>query len=74
MSYVTHLAYSFCNMKLRNFKKAIHRVGYYKYRVPKILSKIEGYDDGQYIYYECHKLKCKIPFETTKFVFTELST
>lgn len=56
-------------MKLRVFKKAIRRVGYYKYRAPKILNKIECRDDGCFIYYKCHKLICKQSMSTSKFIF-----
>ena len=55
-------------MKLRNFKKAIHRVGYYKYVQPRILNKIYGYDDCENIYYSCHKLKAVMDLKTGKFI------
>lgn len=54
-------------MKLRNFKKAIHRVGYYK-RQPYILNNIFGYDDCNYIYYTCHKLEAVMDLKSGKFI------
>lgn len=56
-------------MKLRNFKKVIHRVGYYKYHEPRILQKIFGKDDSSFVYYTCHKLEGRLCLETNEFVY-----
>ena len=53
-------------MKLRNFKKAIRRVGYYKYREPRILNRINGWDDTRCVYYTCGKLRATMRLETGK--------
>lgn len=53
-------------MKLRNFKKAIRRVGYYKHREPRILCRISGWDDTRCAYYSCHRLKAVMCLESGK--------
>ena len=55
-------------MKIRNFKKAIRRVGYYKYLTPKILNRIYGKDDCKYVYYTCGKLKATLRLTDGKFI------
>ena len=54
-------------MKLRNFKKAIHR-DYYKHP-PRILDRIFVKDDGIFIYYTCHKLIGTVCMATNKLAF-----
>ena len=56
-------------MKLRTFKKAIHRVGYYKYREPKCLGNIYGKDDCNFVYYNCHKLSARYDLYTGKLTY-----
>ena len=58
-------------MKLRTFKKAIHRVGYYKYREPRCLGEIYGReeDDGHFVYYTCHKLSARYCLDTGELVY-----
>ena len=51
-------------MKLRNFKKAIRRAGYYKNHTPRILSKMYIYDDTEYAYVTCKKIKATVCFKT----------
>lgn len=55
-------------MKIRNFKKAIHRVGYYKYLTPRIFNRIYGKDDCECIYYTCGKLKAILRLKDGKFI------
>ena len=54
-------------MKIRKFKKALRRVGYYKYREPRILNRIFGHDDTEHIYYKCCKLEVVVNMSTGKF-------
>ena len=55
-------------MKIRNFKKAIRRAGYYKYLTPRILNRIYGKDDCEYVYYTCSKLKATLRMKDGKFI------
>lgn len=55
-------------MKIKNFKKAIHRVGYYKYLIPRILNRIYGKDDCEYVYYTCGRLKATLRLKDGKFI------
>ena len=54
-------------MKIRNFKKALRRVGCYRYREPRILSKIFVYDNTEHIYYTCCKLEVVANMSTGEF-------
>lgn len=54
-------------MKLRNFKKAIHRDCYI--HPPRILDCISVKDDGVFIYYTCHKLIGIVCMATNKLTF-----
>ena len=56
-------------MKLRNFKKSIHRKRDYKYREPRINSKIFIRVDGSFIYYTCHKLSARVCLLTNEFCY-----
>ena len=56
-------------MKLRTFKKAIRRVGYYKHREPRYLANIYGKDDTHFIYYTCHRLSARVCLDTGELVF-----
>ena len=56
-------------MKLRNFKKSIHRKRNYKYIEPKINNKIFIRVDGSFIYYTCHKLTAKVCLLTKKICY-----
>jgi hypothetical protein len=58
-------------MKIKNFKKAIHRVGCYKHHVPMILSKITMYDDLENIYYKCGKVKAVTSLYGSKFIINK---
>ena len=54
-------------MKIRNFKKAIRRAGRYKYIVPRIFDKINGWDDCKYVHFTCGKLRALLCLEDGKF-------
>ena len=56
-------------MKLRTFKKAIHRVGCYKYRTPRCLENIYGKDGDNFVYYNCHKLSARYCVDTDELVY-----
>lgn len=56
-------------MKLRNFKKSIHRKRDYKYREPRINSKIFIRVDGSFIYYTCHKLSARVCLLTNEICY-----
>ena len=56
-------------MKLRNFKKAIHRVGHYKYHSPRIQNSILVKDEDVFIYYTCHKLNARVCIETNELFY-----
>lgn len=56
-------------MKLRDFKKAIHRKKDYMYHEPRINQKILIKDDTIMVYYTCHKLSARLCLLTNEFVY-----
>lgn len=56
-------------MKLRNFKKALHRAGLYANYYPRINYKIFIKTDCIFAYYTCHKLRGRLCLETGEFTY-----
>ena len=56
-------------MKLRNFKKSIHRKGDYKYYEPRINQKIFIKDNTFFVYYWCHNLRARLCLDTNEFMY-----
>ena len=56
-------------MKLRNFKKSIHRKMDYKYHEPRISSKLFIRVAPPIVYHYCHRLESRKDLGTNKTVY-----